>query len=163
MIRVEKVIPVFNSIVTTANKYPKNYAYANGLLNETLAGKLKDYQTILAVGPAAEHQGFKAGQIVRLNYIEYIIRRHQNGNYDANRNAIEDKIVNVNDVPAFDVYNKDTGEIETQLLLHDRDVICIIEGEEQEDKLCNTKTLDDIYKEQGVVNIINKANASNII
>ena len=135
MLRIEKIIPVFDGIITTSNTYPTDYVNEKGFVDPTKAGKLKEYQTILASGPIAESQGFKEGMIVFLNYIKYTARKNRNTNFDKEANIQYTECVDVIDVPSLPVYNKETGEIEMVLRLYASDVLLVVEGTELPDKV----------------------------
>ncbi|MBR1376333.1 MAG: hypothetical protein IJ565_00760 [Bacilli bacterium] len=135
MLRVEKIIPVFNSIVTTANRYPSNgIVDEHGFIDVKRAGKLKEYQTILQVGPVAKNQGFKEGQKVFLNYIPYKKRKKVSEQFNQEDFTIEDVLVTLDDVPNYDVFDTKTKTYSPVLSIYDRDIICIVEGTEFEEK-----------------------------
>lgn len=134
MLRVEKLIPVFNGIVTTANRYPKNGIIDNGIIISGKSDKLKEYQTILAVGPIAKNQGFKEGQKIFINYIPYKKRKKVSEKFSQDDFTIEDVFVEIDDVPHYEVFNPETKEYMPVLSLYDRDVCAIVEGTEFEDE-----------------------------
>lgn len=139
MLRIEKIIPVFDGIITTSNTYPSDFVNEKGFVDPTKAGKLKEYQTIIAAGPVAESQGFKPGMIVFLNYIKYTARKHQNANFDKEANIQYTECVDVIDVPSLPVYNKETDSIDIVLRLYASDVLLVVEGTELPDKVFEGK------------------------
>lgn len=139
MLRVEKIIPVFDGIITTSNMYPKDYVNEKGFIDTTRAGKLKEYQTIIASGPVADNQGFKPGMTVFLNYINYTARKHRNTSFDKEANIQYTECVDVVDVPSLPVYNKETESVEIVLRLHAGDVLLVVDGTELPDKTLKDK------------------------
>ena len=135
MLRVEKIIPVFDGIITTSNTYPQDILNDKGFIDPSKSGKLKEYQTIIAAGPVAENQGFKPGMKVFLNYIKYTTRKHVNGNYDVEANIQYTYCADVVDVPSLPVYNKETAETEIVLTLQTNDVLLVVEGTELPDEI----------------------------
>lgn len=133
MLRIEKIIPVFDGIITTSNTYPADYVNAEGFVDPIKSGKLKPYQTVLAVGRIAREQGFEEGQIVELNYIRYTAIKHVNGSYDKEANVQYTNAVPIIDVPNAQIYNPSTKKEETVLKLCAGDVLAIVEGTELPD------------------------------
>ena len=75
---IKKIKPLFNMLVTTCNKYDSNIKLAGtDLLDSTKANTIKEYQTVIAVGPSV--RGIEVGDVVFINPARYIVRKHQEG------------------------------------------------------------------------------------
>ena len=61
---IKKVKPMFNNMVVTLNKYPTDLKTTGGIIDSTRAGSVKEYQTVVAVGPMV--RGIEVGDIVYL-------------------------------------------------------------------------------------------------
>lgn len=158
MIKINKIIPVFNGIITTANKYPKHGIINDmGLIDVKYADKLKEYQTILEVGPIAKSQGFEVGQVVLLNYINYIRVKHRTADKINDDFTIDDIAMQQIDVPTYTIYDKDSDEPMQVLYLFDRDVVAIAEGEDIVDKAA---TAEDALEAQMLAQKISQENHS---
>ena len=59
---IKKVRPMFNNMVVTLNKYPTDLTTNGGIIDSTRAGSVKEYQTVVAVGPMV--RGIEVGDIV---------------------------------------------------------------------------------------------------
>ena len=53
MLKIKSIKPLFDSLVTTMNKYEDD-GFKNGVIVKQ-AGSLKEYQTVIAVGPAVRN------------------------------------------------------------------------------------------------------------
>ena len=53
MLKIKSIKPMFDSLVTTMNKYEQD-GFENGVIVKQ-AGSLKEYQTVIAVGPAVRN------------------------------------------------------------------------------------------------------------
>jgi hypothetical protein len=158
MLRVTKIKPMFNGIVTTANKYPKNGIIDDkGLIDVSKADCLREYQTILELGRLAENQGLKVGDIVMLNYIPYYRMKNKGVKFNEEDFTTEDIKVTIEDVPTFDLYDESTGGTKTVLCLFDRDITCVVEGTEIPDKVA---TAEDTLEAKVLANKISIENHS---
>lgn len=120
MIRIKKLKPMFNSIITTMTKYDKDVA-TNGIIdNKRQEGALKEYQTVLAVGTSV--RDIKVGDVVMINPRNYAVRKYK-------ENSIKNDI-EMNPVIS---YNFNIVELDDEdcLLLQDRDIDYIIEEYEK--------------------------------
>lgn len=122
MIKIKKIKPLFNTLVTTMNKYEADVT-TNGLLLDMKqrSGEIKEYQTVVAVGDTV--RGIKVGDIVSINPMRFAIKKHKEG-------SLKDGIVTDNPVVE---YQFDVLEMEdTQYLyLRDSDINYIIEDYEE--------------------------------
>lgn len=110
---IKKIKPLFNMLVTTCNKYDANIKIAGtDLLDSTKADTIKEYQTVIAVGPSV--RGIEVGDVVFINPARYIVRKHQEG-------SLKDGVITDNPVIG---YKFETVEVdgEVLLLLFDNDI-----------------------------------------
>lgn len=121
MLRINKVKPMFTSIVTTMDTYDQDII-SNGLIDgNKRQGMLKEYQTVLAVGSSV--RDIKEGDLVYINPSRFAVRKHEAG-------SLKDNVITDNPVVT---YNFDVIEIGGKqcLLLQDRDINFIIEEYEE--------------------------------
>ena len=110
---IKKIKPLFNMLVTTCNKYDSNIKLAGtDLLDSTKANTIKEYQTVIAVGPNV--RGIEVGDVVFINPARYIVRKHQEG-------SLKDGVITDNPVIG---YKFETVEVDGKicLLLFDNDI-----------------------------------------
>lgn len=119
--KIKKIKPMFNSIITTMNKYDEDVAN-NGIIDaKKQAGTLKEYQTVVAIGTTV--RDIKVGDVVMVNPRNYAVRKYS-----------ENSIKNDIDMNPVINYNFNVVEMEDKqyLLLQDRDIDYIIEDYEEE-------------------------------
>ena len=75
MLKIKSIKPMFDSLVTTMNKYEQD-GFENGVIVKQ-AGSLKEYQTVIAVGPAVRN--IEVGDTVMINPIRYAKMKHKEG------------------------------------------------------------------------------------
>lgn len=110
---IKKIKPLFNMLITTCNKYDSNIKLAGtDLLDSTKANTIKEYQTVIAVGPSV--RGIEVGDVVFINPARYIVRKHQEG-------SLKDGVITDNPVIG---YKFETVEVDGKicLLLFDNDI-----------------------------------------
>lgn len=77
MLKIKKITPMFNRIVTTMRKYAVDETI-NGVINTSkLAGSLKEYQEVLAVGTTVK--GINVGDLVCINPKRYEVKKYNEG------------------------------------------------------------------------------------
>ena len=129
MLKIKSIKPMFDSLVTTMNKYEED-GYENGVIVKQ-AGVLKEYQKVIAVGPAVRN--IEVGDMVMINPIRYAKKKHQEG-------SLKDGIVTDNPIVKYE-FNVIKVNGENCLLLYDQDIMYIFEGEEVENKKDNKATI----------------------
>jgi hypothetical protein len=120
-IKVKKIKPMFNALITTMDKY-KQDTFTNGIIDTNKQqGSIKEYQKVLAVGGSVRE--IKVGDIVSINPDRFAVKKHKEG-------SLKDGVITDNPVIA---YNFDIVDIngENCLLLQDRDIEFIIEDYEE--------------------------------
>ena len=126
MLKIKSIKPLYTQIVTTGNKYEDDLKQGGVIIANK--GSLKLYQTVVAVGPMV--RDVKEGDQVMLDYSAYEVKR-----YD--KNSIQNDMDNNKtirlDLPWVKI-EKEEGNPQDYLLLSDRDIRYIFEGEEVEDE-----------------------------
>ena len=121
--RIKKIKPLFTSVLTTGDKYESDFI-ENGIIVAN-KGDLKLYQTVLATGSAV--RDINVGDKVFINPKNYAVMK-----YDPNsvKNEFDmQKVIRWN-LPWVQVEDKD-GREKDCLLLADRDIQFVYEGEEK--------------------------------
>lgn len=118
MIKIKKIKPMFNSLITTMDKYEHDMTTKGGLIDTTKQeGTLKEYQKVVAVGDSVRN--IKVGDLVCINPIRYARKKHQEG-------SLKDGIITDNPVVDYNFNVVDLDDI-PHLLLQDCDISFIIE------------------------------------
>ena len=119
MLKIKKILPMFNRILVTSDKYEKDVT-KGGVVTIT-AGTLKEYQKVIAVGSTV--RDIKEGDTVIINPSRYAVKKHTEG-------SMKDGIISDNPTVS---YNFNLVEINNQLyiLLYDQDVDYIVKDFEE--------------------------------
>lgn len=131
MLKIKSIKPMFDSLVTTMNKYEED-GFENGVIVKQ-AGSLKEYQTVLAVGPAVRN--IEVGDMVMINPIRYAKMKHKEG-------SLKDGVITDNPVIGYE-FKTITINDEECLYLQSQDIMYSFEGEEVEDKKDNNIIIPD--------------------
>lgn len=129
MLKIKSIKPMFDSLVTTMNKYEDD-GFENGVIVKQ-AGSLKEYQTVIAVGPAVRN--IEVGDKVMINPTRYAKMKHQKG-------SLKDGVITDNTVIGYE-FKTVTINDEEYLYLQSQDIMYSFEGEEVEDKKDNKVSL----------------------
>ena len=125
MLKIKSIKPMFDSLVTTMNKYEDD-GFKNGVIVKQ-AGSLKEYQTVIAVGPAVRN--IEVGDKVMINPSRYAKMKHNEG-------SLKNGIVADNPIIGYE-FRTVTINDEECLYLQSQDIMYSFEGEEVEDKKDN--------------------------
>ena len=125
MLKIKSIKPMFDSLITTMNKYEED-GFENGVIVKQ-AGSLKEYQTVIAVGPAVRN--IEVGDMVMINPTRYAKMKHQKG-------SLKDGVITDNTVIGYE-FKTVTINDEEYLYLQSQDIMYSFEGEEVEDKKDN--------------------------
>ena len=119
MLKVKKIKPLFNRVLVTSDKYEKDVKQG-GVVTIT-AGTLKEYQKVIAAGPAV--RDIKEGDLVLINPTRYAVRKHKEG-------SLKDGVITDNPVTS---YNFNLVEVDGKIciLLYDQDIDYVIEEYEE--------------------------------
>ena len=129
MLKIKSIKPMFDSLVTTMNKYEDD-GFKNGVIVKQ-AGSLKEYQTVIAVGPAVRN--IEVGDKVMINPSRYAKMKHNEG-------SLKNGIVADNPIIGYE-FRTVTINDEEYLYLQSQDIMYSFEGEEVEDKKDNKVSL----------------------
>jgi hypothetical protein len=127
MLHIKKIKPLYTSIVTTGDKFEKDMIDGNIIVARK--GDLKLWQKVIAVGSTV--RDIKVGDMVMINAEHFAVKRY-------NKNSIQNDIDNN---PVLDykfnwvTIDNALGEPQECLLLNDRDVEYVFEGEEKDDSI----------------------------
>lgn len=115
MLKLKKITPTFNHILTTKNLY-KNDVYENGILVRQ-NGKTKEWQRVVAVGPTVKT--CKPGDMVMIDPSRYAKMKHQEG-------SLKDGVVADNMAVAYNIPIITIDDAE-YMYLYDTDVQFIMD------------------------------------
>jgi co-chaperonin GroES (HSP10) len=130
MINVKAVKPMFNKLVTTAEKYEEDSYNGSIIEVDKQQGTLKEYQKVIAVGSSV--RGVDVGDLVAIDPTRYAVKKYDK---DSIRQDIEggNPIVGYN----FDFVTVDGSDC---LLIEDRDIEFVITDYEEEEVEVPKKT-----------------------
>lgn len=118
---------MFNQVVTTMDMY-KDVIRNSGVIDASRSNTIKEYQTVVAVGPAV--RDIKPGDVVFINPRRYMKIAHKNGKTDLEENIIQDNMHALYDIPQYELYDRPDGSCRKVLMIFDNDIIFAAEGEE---------------------------------
>lgn len=127
MIHIKKIKPLFTSIVTTGDKFEKDMIEGGIIIARK--GDLKLWQKVIAVGSTV--RDIKEGDMVMINAENYMVKK-----YD--KNSLQNDMDNNPSLGyRFNWVTIDDkkGDPQDCLLLNDRDVLYVFEGEEKDNML----------------------------
>lgn len=112
---------MFNSLITTMDKYDEDVKVGGLIDSKKTKGSLKEYQKVLAIGTTV--RDIKVGDLVCINPTRFGVKKHREG-------SLKDGIITDNPIITynFDVVEMDDNQC---LLLQDRDIDFIIEDWEE--------------------------------
>ena len=121
MLNIKKIKPMANYLVTTKEEYTDEDVKKGGLIVK-VKGALKEYQTVVAVGPLV--RGIQVGDLVCINPRRYAKYKHNPG-------SLKDGVITDNPVVS---YNFNVIELDhiPHLLLTDQDIDFVIDDWEEE-------------------------------
>lgn len=128
MLKIKSIKPMFDSLITTMNKYEED-SFENGVIVKQ-AGSLKEYQKVIAVGPAVRN--IEVGDMVMINPTRYAKMKHNEG-------SLKNGVITDNPVIGYE-FKTVTINDEECLYLQSTDIMYSFEGEEIEDKKDDKKS-----------------------
>lgn len=127
MLHIKKIKPLFTKVLTTGDKYEEDML-TKGIIVAN-KGDLKLYQKVLAIGTSV--RDIQVGDTVMINPRNYAVMKYDpnsiKGDMDMN------KVVKWN-LPWVTIDDEDGNPAEC-LLLNDRDIEFVFEGEEKNEKI----------------------------
>lgn len=130
-IKIKKIKPLFNQVITTMDKYDSTELTTGNLIDiHKVNNPIKEYQKVLATGPMVRN--IEVGDLVMINPKRYGKVLHKEG-------SLKDGIIGDNPVVS---YNFNVIELDGNscLLLTDQDIDFVIEDYE----IVNTSPQSDI-------------------
>lgn len=127
MLHIKKVKPLFTSIVTTGDKFEKDMMQGSFLIAKK--GDMKLWQKVIAVGPSV--RDIKVGDLVMINAANYAVRKYSKDSIQNDMDNNPTLRYNFNWI----TIDNEEGEPQECLLLNDRDIMYVFEGEEKEDAI----------------------------
>jgi len=131
MFKIKKLKPLFNGVLCTADKYKEPQFIAGSSIIDPTKTKqgLKEYQIVLEVGDVVK--SVKPGDVVCINPSNYAVKKFEKNSLRQDINEQYNEVLRY----AFNIVIVNDKEC---LLIQDRDIDFIIEGEEVPDE--NTVT-----------------------
>ena len=127
MIHIKKIKPMLTNIVTTGDKFEEDMI--DGGIIVARKGDLKLWQKVIAVGSVV--RDIKEGDMVMINANNYAVKRYS-------KDSVQNDLDN-NPTLSFKfnwvTLEDEEGNTQECLLLSDRDVLYVFEGEERDDAL----------------------------
>ena len=123
---------MFTAIVTTGEKFKKDET--DGTVIVAKKGDLKLWQKVVAVGSTV--RDIKVGDMVMIDPSNYMVRKFSK---DSVQNDLDNNPIVRYNFNWVTMYNEN-DEPENYLLLNDRDVMYVFEGEEKEESIQILKT-----------------------
>ena len=127
MLHIKKIKPLFTTVITTGEKFEKDMIDGNLIIAK--AGDLKMWQKVVAIGSTV--RDIEVGDMVMINADHYLVKK-----YD--KNSIQNDMDN-NPTLGYHfnwvTMDDENGEPQEYLLLNDRDILYVFEGEEKEDAI----------------------------
>ena len=99
---IKKIKPLFTAVVVTSNIYPRDYK-ERGLISPK-ANKLKEYQTVVAVGDSC--RGVEEGDLVCIDLSSYAQWKYKKNSVKSDMEELHNEIVGYN-VPQIEIDGKD--------------------------------------------------------
>lgn len=124
MLHIKKIKPLFTSLITTGDKFEKDM-YEGGLIVAN-KGDLKLWQKVLYVGSMVKD--INVGDMVMINPADYMVRKYSK---DSVQNDLDNNPTirwNFNWITIDD----ENGNPQECLMLKDRDILYVFEGEEKD-------------------------------
>jgi len=122
ILKIKEIRPLFNQLVVTKNAYTMEESMKKGVYTG-MANKLKEYQEVLAVGPAVK--GIQVGDFVFINPARYAVIEHKQGGKDLEKNIIKDQMHATVNIPTYTLYAKGDDGVEVSrevMVIYDNDV-----------------------------------------
>ena len=92
MLKIKKIKPLFNKILTTMDLYEETFT-SDGIIDGSKEnGGIKEYQTVLAVGPTVKC--VKPGDLIVINPTRYQVMKHKEG-------SLKDGVITDNPVLSY--------------------------------------------------------------
>ena len=128
-LHIKNIKPLFTSVVTTGDKFEEDVVVAGIIQQDQKKGDLKLYQKVIAIGSAV--RDIQVGDMVMINPIAYV---HKKYSKESVQNDMDNNPTLSIDIPKV-IVEDEKGNSQECLLLTDRDIRFVFEGEEKDDSL----------------------------
>lgn len=128
MLHIKKIKPMFTSILTTGELYEED-VYQGSLIIAN-KGNLKPYQTVIAVGSGV--RDIEAGDKVMINLLHFAVFSHDPNSVKEDMDIM--KKVKKWNIPWIEM-DDENGEANKYLLIDNKDVEFVFEGEEKNESI----------------------------
>ena len=119
-LKINKIRPLNTTVITTAECYDDETGKTGSLITK-VAGTLKEYQRVVAIGPLVRN--IEVGDLVAVNPSNYAVRKHKPG-------SLKDGVIDDNVVTGYNFKMVEIGGV-NHLYLQDRDIDYVIEESEE--------------------------------
>lgn len=127
MLHIKKINPMFNYLLTTADRFDKDMVEGGVIVAKQ--GDLKLWQKVVAIGSSV--RDINIGDMVMIDLDHYAVKKY-------NKNSIQNDLDNnpklTYNIP-FETVDDENGEPQEYLYISDRDVKYSFEGEEKDESL----------------------------
>lgn len=127
MLHVTEIKPLFNHVLTTADKFDKDMVQSGVIVANK--GDLKLWQKVVAVGSTV--RDIKAGDMVMIIPDHFAVKKY---NKNSVQNDLDNNPVLSYNFP-FETIDDENGDPVDHLYISDNDVRYVFKGEEKEDSL----------------------------
>lgn len=125
MLKIKKIRPMANYLVTTMDKYEEDVITASGLIDTNKQkGSIKEYQKVIAVGPFVKY--IKEGDLVLINPKRYRQTKHEEG-------SMKDGVICDNPVISYNIPIVEIND-KRYMYLSDNDIEYVVEEYEEDPK-----------------------------
>lgn len=140
-INIHKIVPTFTTVLVTSYKYKTDPTNTSGLVTDTnkLAGSLKDFQFVVAVGPMVRN--CKPGDLVQINPSRYaVVKQAKDNSISKDIEGYHAKIVDYN-------FKGVKIDGEQYILLQDNDIEFVIEDYTEEEVVQKQESKIEVVKQ----------------
>lgn len=123
MLHIKSIKPLFTNLITTGDKFTEDMVESGLIIAKK--GEMKLWQKVIAIGSSV--RDIKVGDMVMINADNYVVRK-----YD--KNSLQNDLDNNPKLSYrfnWVTIDDENGEPQECLLLNDRDVLYVFEGEEK--------------------------------
>ena len=129
MLHIKEIKALFTSVITTGEKFAEDVVVNGIIQQDQKKGDLKLYQTVIAVGSSV--RDIQVGDTVMIDPKNYAVMK-----YD--KNSLKNDM-DMNQIVKWDlpwvIIDDENGKPQDCLLLNDRDIKFVFEGEEKADSI----------------------------
>lgn len=132
MLHIKKIKPMYTALVVTGDRFEKDW-YSGGLIVAN-KGDLKPWQTIVSIGTSI--RDLSVGDKVMINVGNYAVKKYSK---DSLQNDLDNNKT-IRYMFNWVTVDDEDGNPQDCLLLNDRDILYVFEGEEEEEQALEIPT-----------------------